>query len=155
MRHVRMMALYSLFILLCACTKQLPFQEEMDGVKEWTFVVDTVVEKEQLIVTMNITNEEERNNSIEFPSAQRYEIELISEDGEIVYRYSNERMFLTAITVLKFTPHETKTLQESISLQHIDKGTYTVFVRLPIMSVNNDPSFPKEIFQQRKMIIVS
>ncbi|ARK31520.1 BsuPI-related putative proteinase inhibitor [Halalkalibacter krulwichiae] len=103
---------------------------------DWLFDVVTEQSNGELIVTMAVTNNQEKDSSIDFSSGQKYEIVLLDQNGVIKYRYSEGKMFTMALVHETFAPSETKKYQETIQLEELEPGTYMMEVKFIVAAIN-------------------
>ncbi|WP_062047985.1 BsuPI-related putative proteinase inhibitor [Bacillus sp. JCM 19034] len=123
-------------------------EEEMEQIKEWSYEVETVQKDNELHVTMTVSNHLEKASEIEFSSGQQYELIIRDESDEVLYRYSEGKMFTMAIMIEQLSPGESLTFSEAIPLDGIDSGQYELEAKLLIVSIDgNEPEdgmFKKE-----------
>lgn len=153
--------LLTLFVLLLSACGQggdSPTQGEEgnDSVTNsaWSFETKTTHDENELLVQMTVTNQQETKSTLDFASGQLYEMVLTDSNGEEVYRFSEGRMFSMAIVQEAFEAGESKTFEEVIALDKLDKGTYTLDVQLVVMAVDNEEWTDEETFQNRLDVII-
>ncbi|MCT8137869.1 hypothetical protein H1D32_08950 [Anaerobacillus sp. CMMVII] len=112
-----------------------------------TLNIEEVGETMQFELTL--TNEGDEKVLVQFPSGQQFEITVRDEDQNIVYRYSDGKMFTMAIISKEIKPKEklvwTDTWEDAVP------GTYTVTCELQIMSINGE-SVDRDQFTVQKSV---
>ncbi|WP_051569415.1 BsuPI-related putative proteinase inhibitor [Alkaliphilus transvaalensis] len=101
-------------------------------------------EKESNGIEINFQLENMLNNSVSltFPSGQQYEIYIVNDGGEEVYRYSEDRFFTMAMMMKQLEPGERLSWKEVWNYtnkagQKLTNGQYKVYVELKAMA--DDP----------------
>ncbi|MFC0557734.1 BsuPI-related putative proteinase inhibitor [Halalkalibacter alkalisediminis] len=103
---------------------------------KWLFDVETEQTNGELLVTLTVTNNQEKASSIDFSSGQKYELVLLNEEGAIEYRYSEGMMFTMALIHETFEPSESKVYEERIPLDSISAGSYILDAQLVLAAVD-------------------
>ncbi|QOY34111.1 BsuPI-related putative proteinase inhibitor [Anaerobacillus isosaccharinicus] len=85
---------------------------------------------------LSLTNEGNEKALIQFPSGQQFEIIVKDEENQVVYRFSEGRMFTMAIVMKEIEPGETLVWVDE--WKEAKQGMYTVIGELQIMSINNE-----------------
>lgn len=148
------LCLVSFLVLLSACGgENVPIEGkkgEMDEVekKDWVFEVNEELKDHQLIVNMIVTNEQNAQGSLSFSSGQLYEIVLLNQSNEEVYRYSDGRMFTMAVTEQLFEPDESKKFQEAVPLENLEAGTYRLDAQFLVIAADEQEWTDKEEFKK-------
>jgi hypothetical protein len=114
----------------------------------WLFDVETKQADEELIVKMTVTNNRDQEASIDFSSGQKYELVLRTEDGTIVYRYSEGMMFTMALIHETFEPFESKVYEERISLEKISASSYILDAQLVLAAVDGG-EWDEDLFRKQ------
>jgi Intracellular proteinase inhibitor len=69
---------------------------------------------------------------LDFPNSQRIDIQLLSPDGEVLTRWSENRVFSDEIGTLLINPHEQIVYDETIATRELQPGrVYTAEVFFP------------------------
>ncbi|WP_332689347.1 BsuPI-related putative proteinase inhibitor [Halalkalibacter lacteus] len=146
--------LFSLLIVLSACGQgvnapgpTVEGDEELASA-EWLFEVGTEQTDNELNIKLNVTNNKEEASTIDFSSGQKYEIVLVDKDGAETYRYSNGRMFTMALVHESFEPGESKEFSETISLDEMEAGTYTLTAQLVLAAIDGEQWSEDGTFQK-------
>ncbi|SEU03664.1 Intracellular proteinase inhibitor [Salinibacillus kushneri] len=134
--------------------KQEKEGDEKALLKKLNYEVTSDKRKSQITFHMKLTNPTEEQITLSFPSGQQYEILVKDEETEeVVYRYSEGRMFTQAIVDYDLPPGESQTWAETWDFKgkegKIEPGKYVATVTLlpaPFTrsSVDKNP-FVKEI----------
>ena len=98
---------------------------------------------------MTVTNQQDHEGSLDFSSGQVYELILTNEQEEEVYRYSDGQMFTMAIIEESFEPNESKIFEETIPLEELSPGSYTLDVLLMVMAIDKEEPADKAAFQKK------
>ena len=123
-----------LLVTLTACGQEAEApgdesQENQEGAEEmngWQLEVQAVQENEDLKVELQLTNNTDDTQTLEFSSSQAYELVMTDEADEEVYRFSEGMMFTMAIMEEEIEKGDSRTYEESIPLTHIEEGNYTL-----------------------------
>ena len=99
-----------------------------------TFSVREVGDEMQF--ELSLTNEGNEKALIQFPSGQQFEIIVKDEENQVVYRFSEGRMFTMAIVMKEIAPGEKVVWVDE--WKESKPGMYTVIGELQIMSINNE-----------------
>ncbi|WP_078391782.1 BsuPI-related putative proteinase inhibitor [Shouchella patagoniensis] len=127
-------------IILTACGGQ-PEEEEDPNVptggdtsmsNEWSFQANAQQTDDQINVEMHVRNESDEDQVLVFPTSQEYEIILENSNGEEVFRYSDDHMFLQSFVEMTFKPGEEKDFRETIPVDLFPAGVYTMTVELTV-----------------------
>jgi hypothetical protein len=151
----KMIWLFSLLIVLSACGTEVnapaPTNEGDEAMinADWLFEVETEQADNELNVKLNVTNNKDETSSIDFSSGQIYEIVLLDQEGDEVYRFSKGRMFTMALVHESFEPGESKEYSEAISLEEIEPGSYTLEAQLVLAALNGKEWSEDGTFQKR------
>jgi hypothetical protein len=88
-------------------------------------VKDTISIGEVVKVNLTLTNFGSKETTLTFPSSKVFDFEVLDSSGKVVYRWSQDKFFLTVITNLVLKPEESKssTLTWKCELQ---EGEYTI-----------------------------
>lgn len=94
---------------------------------------DIVLSKARRIeVTAKITNPTRRTLSLQFPTTQRMEIVIQKENGTVVTRWSEDRMFAQMLGHLAVNPGEVVQFKETISARDLIAGrSYRLVFSIP------------------------
>lgn len=130
----------SFILVLCACGGQpeeenpdIPAGGDASVSTEWTFDVRAKQSGEMLEVEMYVKNESDEQQTLVFPSSQEYELVLENEEGEEVFRYSENHMFAQVIVERQFEPGEQIDFQkERIPVGDLPAGLYTLTAELAV-----------------------
>ncbi len=86
----------------------------------------------RLAVEIILTNNGKETVSLQFPTSQRIEIQILDESGGIITRWSDDRAFAQMLGHVAINPGERVTYQETISLRDLKPGSnYTLEVLIP------------------------
>ncbi|QHS21655.1 hypothetical protein GWK91_01220 [Virgibacillus sp. MSP4-1] len=120
-------------------------KNEGDGLallKKLAYDVTSEKTDNQITFQMELTNPTDEQVKISFPSGQQYEVIVKSKKSdEVVYRYSEGRMFTQAIVDDEIEPGETKTWEQSWEFKEAEPGDYTATVMLlpePVHQPSNE-----------------
>ncbi|MFC0469359.1 BsuPI-related putative proteinase inhibitor [Halalkalibacter kiskunsagensis] len=151
----KMIWLFSLLIVLSACgtgvNAPAPTNEGDEGMttnKEWLFEVEAKQTDNELNVNLKVINNKDEDSSMDFSSGQMYELVLLNQDGNEVYRFSDGRMFTMALVHETFEPRESKKFSETISLDEIEAGKYTLIAQLVLAALDGKQWSEDGTFQQ-------
>ncbi|MDQ0207948.1 BsuPI-related putative proteinase inhibitor [Alkalicoccobacillus murimartini] len=139
----------ALLVLLAACGQEAEApnnegQDDQEGVEEmndWQLEVQTNQNEGTLLVEMTLTNETGESQTIEFPSSQMYELVLTDESDEEVYRFSEDMMFTMAIVEDELAAGDSRSYEETISVNDLDSGSYTLLAEI-VGKPTNDLELP-------------
>ncbi|MET3507742.1 BsuPI-related putative proteinase inhibitor [Halalkalibacter oceani] len=120
----------------------------------WLMELQTNQAGETIQVELQVVNEDESDHTLAFSSGQRYELILRDAHGNEVYRFSDDRVFMMAITYEEFSPNEKKTFREQINTAELPTGTYTLEAELLVAAVDNEPLPEGEVFRQEVKVEV-
>jgi hypothetical protein len=86
---------------------------------------------ETVLITMTLHNQLGTSQEYLFTSAQRYDV-MIKRDGEIVYRWSEDRLFAQVITKLVIAPEDSRVFKAEWNLvnnhgEKVPPGIYTIY----------------------------
>jgi len=115
----------------------------------WLFDVETEQVDGELVVTLSVTNQQDKDASIDFSSGQKYELILLNEEEEIEYRYSEGMMFTMALVHETFEPSESKVFEERIPLDNISAGSYVLDAQLVVAAVDGSESEDADTFHKQ------
>ncbi|MGG3736875.1 BsuPI-related putative proteinase inhibitor [Aeribacillus pallidus] len=99
--------------------------EKVAGDIEATLTQLTITSPIQFVY--EVKNQSEKYVAFTFPTGQTFEHELRNENGELIERYSDGKMFTQAVRMLKLAPGKSFTHMMSFDLE---PGTYTLTVWL-------------------------
>jgi hypothetical protein len=85
--------------------------------------------------TYKITNNTSASLTLEFPTSQQYEYVVRDEQGNVVEKYSDGKMFLQVLKKITIQPNEY--LSYEIELQKEMKGKYSLEIWLKAKGTNN------------------
>lgn len=77
-----------------------------------------------LDIEIILKNKTEATQELTFNTGQKYDLKLTDQEGEIVYRWSRDKMFIQAIQHIKLETGEKETWQTSIPVKELAAGTY-------------------------------
>lgn len=109
---------------------------------------------EEIQIELKVVNEDERDHTLAFTSGQRYELLLRNAHGSEVYRFSDDRVFMMAITYEEFSPNEKKSFLEQINAAELPAGTYTLEAELLVAAIDNEPLPEGEAFRRQVSVEV-
>lgn len=86
----------------------------------------------RLAVEVTLTNNSNELVSLQFPTSQRIEIQILDESGRALTRWSDDRAFAQMLGHVAINPGERILYQETISLRDLKPGiTYSLEVLIP------------------------
>lgn len=124
-------------------------EEEM---RDWSYNVHAVQNENELHVTMTVTNEQEHASDVAFSSGQKYELILKNEHDEVIYRYTEGKMFTMAIVTEDIPPGATLSFTEVIQLEGVDSGQYELEAEVLIISIDGDELEDPDLFKDVIMV---
>ncbi|ADC48523.1 intracellular proteinase inhibitor [Alkalihalophilus pseudofirmus OF4] len=160
MKHIFsiFMALGLIFMTACGQTATSPGGDQAEGDdaamnSDWAVNVTTEQNGEgEVVVDIEITNQMDEAATLDFTSGQKYELVVVDEEGNEVYRYSNEMMFTMALTSETFEPGETKSYQETLSTDQWSSSTHTIYIEVVAAAVDGEEVENKEQFKAESTI---
>lgn len=87
---------------------------------------DEYDEYDDMEVTIEIINQSNREEVLEFSSGKKYEIYIRNYQGNIVYTWSKNKNFIQAFQKIKLNPRGRKRYEEEIDLRGFRKGYYYI-----------------------------
>ncbi|WP_017726878.1 BsuPI-related putative proteinase inhibitor [Halalkalibacterium ligniniphilum] len=108
-------------------------EAQLDGLH---VVVDTQRGNETIDVKMLLSNELNEALELEFASGQQYELTLTDPNENVVYRYSDDRMFTMAIIQETLLPGESIEWNEVIPIQAMEAGAYELKAEVLVQAIN-------------------
>lgn len=104
--------------------------------------VNHTVEDNQVIFDFELINNHESEQVLQFGSGQQYEIIIINDKQEEVYRYSDGKFFTLALVYKDLKPGEGLKWQEVWT--PTDNGIYTVQISILTRLANSEQEIPSE-----------
>lgn len=88
------------------------------------------IEDEEVTATLTVRNQSDRDYTLSFPDAQRYDLALVTLSDKLIYLWSSDKMFvqqtgmsfLNGGEILKFT----QTLSKDLLAEKVQPGTYKI-----------------------------
>ncbi|OIJ10491.1 hypothetical protein BKP37_18325 [Anaerobacillus alkalilacustris] len=141
----------------CGTSNQTNDNQGEEGKKMVSTNMSVYELNNKLIFELSLSNNTDEHKQLQFPSGQQFEITVIDENDNIVYRYSEGKMFIMAIVMKELQPSETLNWSEEwdmkVNGERISAGTYTAIGELQIMAINEE-SVEREQFKVEKTITV-
>ena len=104
------------------------------------FDVRPSAEADQVLFRLELENRAEIPANLEFPTAQFYEIIMSDDRGNILYRYSEGKMFAQVLQKLRMEPKEKVSWVEKMDgAPSLPRGTYRVEAELEAAKNNGKP----------------
>lgn len=141
--------MFAFFLFVIGCGTEIEsinYDDDVTGIKA-IFNIEEVGDRMRF--ELSLTNEGDEKAFIQFPSGQQFEITVINQDNQEVYRYSDGKMFTMALVMREIAPKET--LVWADEWEEATAGEYTVIGELQIMSINGE-SVDREQFKIEKKI---
>ncbi|MDQ0232277.1 BsuPI-related putative proteinase inhibitor [Metabacillus malikii] len=117
-----------LVCLLTSCSSgavKTPAQSSRDGM-----TLSTNINLEQVDANirfiMTIANQSTAEQKLEFTSSQKYEIVVKNSNNEVVYKYSDGKMFAQVLDTVSIQPEEEIIWEEMWTNHHLSEGKYSV-----------------------------
>lgn len=132
-----------LIAALAALMLALPVQSSEAAVNQdpYEFEVIPYAGPESLEMEMVLRNTSSYPVNFEFPTSQKYEIQVKDANGNEVYTYSKGKAFLQALQTLTLNPDESMIWMEKWNYFHegqrISEGEYQVIATLKARKINN------------------
>lgn len=106
---------------------------------------------------ISLTNQTEETVELQFPSGQQFEIIVRDRKGNIVYQYSEGKVFTQAIVIKEIKPRETITWTDEwdmkVNGELVKPGEYFVTAQLQIMSLNGEGVDSQQFLIEKKVVI--
>lgn len=99
---------------------------------------------EELKLLINLKNNSQEKIQLNFSSAQIYEIVVKSWQNEIIYRWSEDKVFAQVLKEVSIAPGEQKTYEDNIDLSIFKVGVY--FLEVEIKSLDKELKSLEKIF---------
>lgn len=87
---------------------------------------------------VEVTNPSDESVVLTFPTAQRADATLRTDDGTVVHQWSTDQFFAQQITEVTLEPGQTETFQLDDDLTGVEPGTYELVLELSAV----DPAEP-------------
>ncbi len=104
-----------------------------------------------------LTNESGETVQLQFPSGQQFEIIVRDQKGNIVYQYSEGKVFTLAIVTKEIKPRETITWTDvwdmKVNGKRVEPGKYFVTAQLQIMALNGESVDKKQFTIEKKVVV--
>ncbi|UOE93221.1 BsuPI-related putative proteinase inhibitor [Alkalihalobacillus sp. LMS39] len=114
-----------------------------------------VEEKESaLSFSFQVTNKGEEDVSILFPSGQQFEITVKNENQDVVYRYSDGKMFTMALITSELAPSEMISFGDTWNYKMLETGQYHIVASLDAIEVNGEQVNKGEIKVEKTVEIL-
>lgn len=84
------------------------------------------VEDDELDIKIILVNNSGRVQKFTFTSGQSYDLKLVNEEDEIVYRWSRNSMFIQAIQQLELKPGENRVWDTGLPVSNLSTGIYNL-----------------------------
>ncbi|MGC8935367.1 MAG: BsuPI-related putative proteinase inhibitor [Thermoproteota archaeon] len=88
-------------------------------------VKDTISAGEVAKVNLTLTNFGTRTATLTFPSSKVFDFKVLDSSGKVVYRWSQDKVFLTVITNVVLNPGESKSSTLTWKCE-LPEGEYTI-----------------------------
>lgn len=125
--------------------------------ESFQFFTNPIAGPEEAIIEIYLTNTSQETLEFESNTSQWYEIIIMNQKDEIVYKYSEGRFFLQALQYLTLKPGQTKTWVDTWKYpdrKKITPGKYKVTVQLKAKLINKDHLHVQhENVNQKTMVI--
>jgi hypothetical protein len=110
-------------------------------------------------IQFTVYNNTSAKMTLEFPSSQFFDYEVVDQAGNKVYRYSDNKAFLQAIQKITLTSGQTKVWRDnwdykSSNGKRVSAGSYTIKGTLMVKEMNGKPIEGK-LVQEEKMTVES
>ncbi len=128
----------ALLLILLGCGQSTNVSVPVKGGEPLTFNVDASKIDHELEIKVTVTNETNEEVTLDFMSGQKYELVLTNESGEELYRFSREHMFTMALVHETLAPGESKVYEETINLEQMEAGPYTLHASLLVAAINGE-----------------
>lgn len=87
-------------------------------------------ETQQVVATFSIRNRSDRDYTLSFPDAQRYDLALVTKDDKLIYLWSSDKIFVqqTGMSfinggeILQFK----QSLEKELLMEKVDPGSYKI-----------------------------
>ena len=107
--------------------------EELDDIQDGEVVLLVVPERFEIIaedfeggldVKVILANNTGEVQNFTFSSGQSYDLKLVDENGDMVYHWSRNKMFIQAIQQLELEPGENKIWETTLAVSNLSPGVY-------------------------------
>lgn len=99
---------------------------------------------EELKLLINLNNNSQERIQLNFSSAQIYEIVVKDWQNEVLYRWSEDKVFAQVLKDISLAPEEKKTYEDNIDLSQFTAGVY--FLEVEIKSLDKEFKPVEKIF---------
>ncbi|WP_096198968.1 BsuPI-related putative proteinase inhibitor [Bacillus sp. FJAT-45350] len=114
-----------------------PGDDQIVILEQLTTSLHVIEDESHLVAEIAIKNVGPENVEVTFPSGQMIEIIVENEQGDIVYQYSDNKMFTQAVMMNSIPTNEELSWTESIEVEN-PKGIYTVTGEVLVTEVNGE-----------------
>ncbi|UOR13153.1 BsuPI-related putative proteinase inhibitor [Halobacillus amylolyticus] len=121
-------------------------------IEQLTFNANVKASESQVNIQFSLTNDADEAAILGFNSSQLYEITIVNEAGDTVYKYSDGQAFAQALTTKELQPGEVLEAKEQVK-QRLENGQYEARMTFLVTTINDQPleSYP---FQMTKSFAV-
>ncbi|WP_449537818.1 BsuPI-related putative proteinase inhibitor [Ferdinandcohnia sp. Marseille-Q9671] len=97
---------------------------ELFGMNKLETSISKQVEKNLITIVFDVHNKGDKDIHLQFPSAQQYDYEIYNQKGELVHRYSDDKVFAQVIKNVLLPVNQS--LSFTATLPTLEKGEYTL-----------------------------
>jgi hypothetical protein len=131
-----------LFSLLSAAI--LTKGQSIAATPQLTLKVKVEPAEEYADVQLMVTNTGTETVTMEFPSSKFFDYEIRNEEGQTIYKYSDNKSFLQALQFITLKAGETKTWRDKWNYlsngKKVPAGEYTINAAIFVRSINGKPA---------------
>ncbi|UOQ92810.1 BsuPI-related putative proteinase inhibitor [Halobacillus shinanisalinarum] len=121
-------------------------------IEQLTFEANVKASESQVDIQFSLTNEAEEAAILGFNSSQLYEITIVNEAGDTVYKYSEGQVFSQSLTTKELQPGGVLEAKEQVK-KKLEKGQYEARMVFLVTTIN-DQSLESHPFQMTKSFAV-
>ncbi|WP_176142495.1 BsuPI-related putative proteinase inhibitor [Halobacillus hunanensis] len=118
--------------------KEAPEYNVIPFIEQLTFDANVKADENQVNVQFSLTNEAEKPVILGFSSSQLYEITIVNEAGETVYKYSEGQMFAQSLTTKDLKPGDQLEAKELVE-KELPDGQYEARMTFLVATINDQP----------------
>ncbi|RXI98317.1 hypothetical protein DS745_18490 [Anaerobacillus alkaliphilus] len=149
-KKTSLLAFICMFSLLVGCgTNERSIEYSVGGNDNMTSILNVMKVGNVMRFKLSLTNETDEKVFLQFPSGQQFEIIVKDQSSNVVYKYSEGKMFTMAIVTREMAPGETLVWEDEWN--EAVPGTYVITGELQIISVNGE-SVDRNQFITKKTI---
>jgi hypothetical protein len=144
----------SMFVLI-GCTVQKEVEKKDDGSKgsndpvQLELSLNISQEEKQVMFDLSLKNEGEKPVELLFTSGQQFEISVVNESGERVYRYSDDKMFTQALQKMTIEAGKTVKWHDQWAYSNdLLAGKYKVIAQVTASKINDSTDLLNQLVEE-------